>query len=253
VHWDARAVAWLERGGYRVDYCTDLDLHRDGGRGLLAPYRLLLSFGHDEYYSDAMRASVEGFVRAGGNAAFFGGNTCWWRVAFDDAFTYRRVHHWSDVPDPDRPENAVTGVSYRNAGERPPDGGEQPVGFRVQHAEHWLYDATGLRDGDTFGERADEYLVGYECDGARFDRGDLRRGRPVHPTGDDGTPGDFLILGIGDVGRSGWGLGNRAATLGLHSPAGTVFTASTTDWARVLGQGSPAVGQITRNVLDRLR
>jgi len=33
---------------------------------------------------------------------------------------------------------------------------------------------------------------------------------------------------------------------------GTVFTASTTDWARVLGTGDPAVERITANVLDRL-
>jgi len=31
-----------------------------------------------------------------------------------------------------------------------------------------------------------------------------------------------------------------------------VFTAATTDWSRVLAQGSRAVAQITRNVLDRL-
>jgi len=92
----------------------------------------------------------------------------------------------------------------------------------------------------------------WECDGAHFDRGLLARGRPVRPTGEDGTPADFTILGVGDVARAGWGAGNRAATLGLHAPGGTVFTAATTDWSRVLAQGSPAVAQITRNVLDRL-
>jgi hypothetical protein len=252
VHWDALAVAWLERNGYRVDYCTDLDLHDEGGQDLLTPYRLLLTFGHDEYWSDEMRTRVERFVRAAGNAAFFSGNTCWRQVTFDDPCTFRRGHAWSDVPVPDRPENAVTGVSFRNGGERPPNLRPVPVGFQVQHAEHWLYAGTGLRDGDAFGERADEHVVGYECDGARFDRADLRRGRPVRPTGDDGTPGDFVILGVGDVGRSGWGLGNRAATMGVHAPNGTVFTAATTDWPRLLARGSPVVEQITRNVLDRL-
>jgi hypothetical protein len=53
VHWDAPFVAWLERNGYRVGYCTDLDLHRDPG--LLDRHRLLVSAGHDEYWSDAMR------------------------------------------------------------------------------------------------------------------------------------------------------------------------------------------------------
>ncbi len=251
-HWDALAVAWLERSGYRVDFCTDLDLHADGGTGaLLAPYRLLLSFGHDEYWSDAMRTGVERYVAAGGNVGFFGGNTAWWQVTFDDESSFRRVHQWSDVPAPDRPENAMTGVSFRNGGERPRGAGALPVGFAVQQADHWVYEGTGLRDGDVFGNRPDEYLVGYECDGAHFDRGDLRRGRPVRPSCEDGTPRDFVILAVGDVAESGWGMGNRAATLGVHSPGGTVFTASTTDWARVLAQGCPAVEQVTRNVIER--
>ena len=44
VHWDAAIVAWLERSGYDVDYCTDVDLHREGV-DLLAPHRLLVSVG----------------------------------------------------------------------------------------------------------------------------------------------------------------------------------------------------------------
>jgi hypothetical protein len=257
AHWDARFVAWLERCGYPVDYCTDLDLHRDPG--LLDRYRLLVSAGHDEYWSDRMRQHAERFVRRGGNMAFFGGNTCWWRVSFDDRSSFRRVATWSDPIGPDRPENLLTGVSFRNGGERDRDDHPRPVGYRVQHADHWVYAGTGLRDGEVFGDQPDEYLVGYECDGAHFDRGRLARGRPAEPTGDDGTPPDFTILGVGDTGASGWGLGNRAATMGLHGGsggsvfAGTVFTAATTDWPRVLAGGtSRAVEQVTRNVLDRL-
>ncbi len=54
------------------------------------------------------------------------------------------------------------------------------------------------------------------------------------------------------MGAAGWGHGNRAATLGVHAPGGTVFTAATTDWVRGLVQRDPAVERITRNVLDRL-
>jgi hypothetical protein len=252
-HWDALAVGWLERQGYRVDFCTDLDLHAPGGRERLTPYRLLLSFGHDEYYTAAMRDAIENWVATGGNAAFFGGNTCWWVVVFDDEAAFRRPRHWSDRPDPDRPENALTGVSFRNGGERPLAlASTPPVGFRVQHADHWIYAGTGLADGAVFGDAEDEHLVGYECDGAHFDRADLRRGVPVRPTGEDGTPEDFAILGVGDAAASGWGDGNRAATLGLHAPGGSVFTGATTDWARVLAQGNPAVERITHNVLERL-
>src|SRR5690606_4645314 len=291
AHWDARFTAWLARAGYAVDFCTDLDLHRDGG-ALLEPYRLLVSAGHDEYWSDAMRDAAEGWVRGGGNAAFFGGNTCWWRVAFHDEVTYERTGLWHEHG---RPENALTGVSFRNGGERDRDDHPIRVGFRVQHAGHWVFEGTGGRDGDVFGER--DYLVGYECDGAEFgraayeagggaaapgrggpradlrspggrdcDRGAYEAGGRATPTGADGTPADLTILAVGDCRPSGWGMGNGAATLGVHTPGGppsdhpisdgppsdgTVFTAATTDWVRGLDR-CPVVERITRNVLDRL-
>jgi hypothetical protein len=248
-HWDAPFVSWLERHGYAVDYCTDVDLHRDG-LGQLQPYRLLVSVGHDEYWSDAMRGALDAYVDGGGNAAFFSGNTCWWRVVFHDEVTFSRVANWHETGNP---ENTSIGVSFRNGGERDRDDHPVPVGYRVQHADHWVYRGTGLRDGDEFGASRDEYLIGYECDGAEFDRADLAAGRAVQPTGADGTPPDFTILAVGDTRPSGWGTGNGAATMGLFQRHGTVFNAATTDWARVLAGGrSPAVERITRNVLDRL-
>jgi hypothetical protein len=251
VHWDGRLVGWLEREGYRVDYCTDVDLHRDGP-DLLAPYRLLVSAGHDEYWSEAMRAAVEDHVAAGRNAAFFGGNTCWWRVVFSDECTFSRVEFWHEAG---RPENSLIGVSFRNGGERDRDDHPVPVGYRVQHADHWVYAGTGLCDGDVFGDGPDEYLIGYECDGADFDRSDLVVGKPVTPTGLDGSPAEFGILAVGDTRPSGWGMGNGAATMGLYTRGGAVFNAATADWARVLTSGtrsSPVVERITRNVLDHL-
>ena len=245
VHWDARFVAWLEGEGFAVDYCTDLDLHRDG-TDLLRPYRLMVSAGHDEYWSDAMREAAERHVAQGGNLAFFGGNTCWWRVEFCDDVTYARVQTWTDAG---RPENTLLGVSFRNGGERDRDDHPVPVGFRVQHPDSWVYAGTGLREGEVFGEQ--DNLVGYECDGAEFDRAALGAGRPVEPTGADGTPTDFTILAVGDARASGWGFGNGAATMGVLTRGGTVFNGATTDWARVLTT-SRVLQQITRNVVSRL-
>jgi hypothetical protein len=253
VHWDAPFVSWLERSGYRVDYCTDLDIHRDADGELLGGYDLLLCAGHDEYWSDSMRANVQRFVHDGHNAAFLSGNTCWYRVAFDDAFTFRRLHAWSDPESSGEPENSLTGVSYRNGGERDQYHSQIPCGYQVQHSDHWVYSGTWLQDGETFGDGPDQHLVGYECDGAEFDRSELVRGASVRPTGRDGTPSTFAILGVSDVSLAGWGLGNKAATMGVYTDNGTVFTASTTDWVRVVARGTaPVVEQITRNVLDRL-
>ena len=249
VHWDHRMVAWLEREGYAVDCCTDLDLHREG-MGLLAGHRLLVSAGHDEYWTAEMRDAVEAWTAAGGNAVFLGGNTCWWRVAFRDGLAFSREDFWHEAG---RPENAMTGVSFRNGGERDRDDHPEPVGFRVQHCGHWAFAGTGLRDGDVLGGAADQYLVGYECDGAAFDRAALAAGTAARPSGEDGTPDDFTILGVGDTRAAGWGMGNGAATMGLHEPGGTVFTGATTDWPRVLTDGRcPELATITRNVVRRL-
>jgi hypothetical protein len=142
-------------------------------------------------------------------------------------------------------------VSFRNGGERDREEHPEPVGFRVQHADSWVYAGTGLRNGDVFG--AEEHLVGYEADGAMFDRSAFEAGRVATPTGEDGTPTDAVILGVGDCRAAGWGMGNGAATMVVYERGGTVFNAATTDWARVLTDGRcPEVEQITRNVLNRL-
>jgi hypothetical protein len=84
-HWDAPFIRWLERRCFAVDYCTDLDIHKNFGN-FLETYRLLLSVGHDEYWSEQMRRNVEAFVENGGNVAFSaaipaGGGFTWWRAA----------------------------------------------------------------------------------------------------------------------------------------------------------------------------
>jgi hypothetical protein len=42
----------------------------------------VISLGHDEYWSPAMRHTVEGARDAGTNLAFLGANAVYWRVRF---------------------------------------------------------------------------------------------------------------------------------------------------------------------------
>jgi hypothetical protein len=228
AHWDAKALAWLEREGFAYDVCTDLELHD----GAVAPrdYALMASFGHHEYWTRKMRERVDAHIAAGGNAAFFGGNTCWFRAEYDpQSHAIRRDGRWLDEP-----EWKTTGVSYAYGGGKWI--GERPAsGFTVRRARHWLFDGLVLRDGDTFG--FEERLLGYECDGA-----------PVES--------DLLIAAEGPI--SHWSVSDGSgevsehacAALGIREARGRVFTASTADWARVLAQGNPVVRGITRNVLE---
>src|SRR5262249_34259407 len=139
VFWDAPFITWLETQGYGVDYCTDLDIHADTAS--LGNYRLLLSVGHDEYWSEPMRSNIEGFIASGGNVAFFSANTCWWRVQIVDGDTAMICNKdpngdqwWNGSPP--HPENSVTGVSYRNGGGWWSSRRDQ-VGYTIQFSGHW--------------------------------------------------------------------------------------------------------------------
>jgi hypothetical protein len=261
-HWDAKFISFLEGQGYRVDYCTDMDIHLDDDLRLLSKYSLVLSVGHDEYYTDNMRNNLETYVAAGGNIAFFSGNTCYWHLYFpkNDLLTINRDFEWGNPNNfanghPTRPENSLTGVSYWNAGERDSVGAPgtndsinlQRVGYTVQHTDLWPFEDTALNEGDTFG--ANEGLLGYECDGATFDS---TADKPYTPNFSQNTPLSFVILGFADTSVFNEAAGDHYATMGMYSQNGTVFTGATTDWPRVVWEGERHSTLITRNVIDRL-
>ena len=161
-----------------------------------------------------------------------------------------------------QPETKLTGVSYQYGGGWW-SGTRDPVGFTVQDPNHWVYVGTGLTKGSVFGKQ--ERLVGYEFDGAGIKQ-DSQGNYVLDSQGNYvliDPNSTFKILGLAILDshwedrRSGNG---AAATMGVWggdaAVQGTVFTAATTDWARVLaysrGRARKVVDGITRNVLDKL-
>jgi hypothetical protein len=269
AHWDAPFIRWLERQGIAADYCTDFDLHDDAS--LCSPYRLMLCVGHDEYWSTRMRDAVETFVEAGGNVAFFGANVCWWRIHVVDQGSAIVCHqggprgaldHWWPATGVARPEDGLTGVSYRHGGGWW-DGPRDPGGYVVQRASHWAFAGRGLVDGEVFGAGTRPPLVGYECDGAPIEAFDAKSGVATlaRDATSSGTPPTFALLAAAPLSqnwdelppreRSAGGEGLHAATMGCYTRNGTVFTAGTTDWAQALDQDA-RVARITRNVIEHL-
>ncbi|MGF7233888.1 MAG: N,N-dimethylformamidase beta subunit family domain-containing protein [Frankia sp.] len=61
---EAPLVTLAERMKLPVGYATDIDLHTDPN--LLDGARAVISLGHDEYYSPAMRAAIDSYLAAGG-------------------------------------------------------------------------------------------------------------------------------------------------------------------------------------------
>jgi hypothetical protein len=205
--WERPFVEWAEGDGFGIDVATsqDLDLRPD----VLDGHRLFLSVGHDEYWSWGMRDAVEAFVAAGGNAAFFGGNTCWWQVRFEDdgramtCFKYRADEDpvvgtdrerlltgaWADRRI-GRPESAMTGLSFSRGGySRYGLGVPRASGaYTVWRPDHWAFEGTGLRYGDALGLA--DAVVGYEVDGCELT---LVDGLPT-PTHADGAPASLEVL-----------------------------------------------------------
>jgi hypothetical protein len=277
--WELPFVAWAERNGYRLDYAANGDLAEHPE--LLDRYKLVLSVGHDEYWSTPMRDRLEAFIGRGGNVAFLSGNTCCWQVRAEDggrALTCWKQNFASDpiFPTGDlrtlstlwshhlvaRPENSLTGVGFLRGGYHLSHGQymDGKGAYTVHRPDHWLFEGTGLARDAEFG--AKQTIVGYECDGCDFE---IKDGLPV-PTGRDGTPSGFTILATCPTRwhpddalwydrfpRDPAGLPARgAAVLGTYTRGGTVVTAGSTDWAHGLRGGDPVVERITKNLLDRL-
>ena len=232
AHWDARAIGWLENAGVELDYSSDLDLHEDSE--LLSGYQLLLGFGHHEYWTDAMREALQRHLRAGRNAAFFSGNTCWFRTHYDASTqSISRIGRWIEDP-----EENTFGVSYRFGGGKW-RGGRPPSAYVVTNPQHWAFTGVDFDHRRFFG--AEDRLLGYECDGA-----------PPEPDT------NFELLAEGSLrdwpvsDGSGELSGSAHASMGIYHHAGSLFTAGTVDWSRVLSRPEPLVGRVTANVIQRL-
>jgi hypothetical protein len=278
-NWELPFVAWAEKNGYALEYCANSDL--EAFPELVDRYRLVLSVGHDEYWSAPMRDTLEGYIGRGGNVAFFSGNTCCWQVRSEDegrALTCWKQQFNQDRLFPtgphgtlstlwshhlvDRPENELTGVGFLHGGYHLSHGQymDGSGAFTAHRPEHWIFEGTGLAPGSEFGGK--HTVVGYECDGCEFE---LEDGLPV-PTGRDGTPEGFEIVATAPARwhpddalwydafprDSSGAPADGAAVFGTYTRGGTVVTTGTTDWAHGLRGGDSVVERITRNILDRL-
>ena len=282
-NWEQPFVEWIERAGYQIDYAVNSDL--EFFPEMLENYRLVLSVGHDEYWSSPMRDNLENFISNGGNVAFLSGNTAFWQVRSED--NGRALTCWKEPElDPlynrgdhkllstvwchhlvDRPENHLTGVSFAYGGyynffDQYIDG---KGAYTIHRPDHWIFEGTGLARGDLLGGR--DKLIGYECDGCQFE---LQDGMPI-PTCRDGTPDTFQILATAPsaltkadnslqiLSEALYGKKTQrqipqpgAAVMGMYTRGGTVFTTGCTEWSNGLSGGDAAVERITRNLLDRL-
>jgi hypothetical protein len=113
-------VYWAEKQGFDLNYAADTDLH---ARPYLADRAgTIVLMPHTEYWSTAMRATVDAAVAAGRNLASLGANQGYWRInplpsrltGADREYEIFRAGDTSrfrDQPDPD-PEQGLFGAMF---------------------------------------------------------------------------------------------------------------------------------------------
>jgi hypothetical protein len=175
--WEYNAVRFLEREGYDVTYLTNVDTHERGDA--FARHRIVLSVGHDEYWSRPMRLRFEAARDGGTHLAFLSAGNSLWQIRFEpgvngaanrtivaykeaadteDPFATDRnpqnnrllTGRWRDRP-VSRAEERLIGVMYAAD---PVDGD-----LVVDDASHWAFAGTNRKRGDAL-----PGLLGYEVD-----------------------------------------------------------------------------------------
>jgi N,N-dimethylformamidase len=76
---DSYIMQFLAHEGAAPDVLTDHDLHAEGAAAI-APYRVLVTGQHPEYYSAKMLDALDGFLARGGRLIYLGGNGFYWRA-----------------------------------------------------------------------------------------------------------------------------------------------------------------------------
>ena len=270
--WDYPMVRWLEKNGYNVTYATDLDI--ENNPGLLSGRKAFLNTGHDEYYSDNMRANIQGYLNGGAHLGWFSANNVYYRIRFGDATTgqaQRTIYcykdalldpqspptvRWRDLTPP-KPENSLVGVLQ--------NGAANDRAFRVADASSWIYAGTGLSTYTSgtpvtsgTGQNAIAGLIGYEFDERAANDKTLSSFASYEPAG-------LQQVGHSDVPASDNGVAAFSdATLYTVPSGGIVFAAGTLQWSWGLDNGfndgfcdcNPGYAnaksqQITTNILNK--
>jgi len=172
--WEYSMLRFLEREGYDVTYCTDLDTHEQGKSLLL--HKAFIVVGHDEYWSWEMRNNVEAARDHGVNLGFFSADDAYWQVRFEKSVSSgapdRVMVCYKDKnldPQFHSGKPYLTTVAFRNSLINRPEaqligvmadhGHGEDTDIVIQEPSSWIFANTRLKKGDRL-----KGLLGYEND-----------------------------------------------------------------------------------------
>ncbi len=159
-----RCYGRLEAEGYPVEFLTEWDI--DQNPSLLLAYDIVVFSAHLEYNSRSFYDAIIAHHRRGGHLVFFGANDLWWQVRYEDDGQTMICYKSTAIPDDpmngvnnelvttywreyfmNRPGEALQGISFTNY-----SGYYNPTDYTVRSADHWIFQGTGLQNGDVFGQ-----------------------------------------------------------------------------------------------------
>ena len=272
-------VVWLEelaqKENFKVSYITDFDL--SANKSLPNNYKLLISLGHDEYWSKEEFDAIENRLNVQGkNMLILSGNTAYWQVRYADVDRPpgkpdlgRQMICFKDEDDPialrsadsklllttkfrdlqRRPETMLIGAGFDSW--FPPDDPKLRYDYRVADASLPFFEGTGWKTGASIGN----HVVGYEWD----NRDPERDGQRLWKAGDSGNAelaADrikvlFEAEPIDSEGKKG-----KAEAVYFETPAGArVFNAGTIRWSWGVGkpdERSAAFQTFNRNLVVQM-
>jgi len=166
--WEFPLCYWLERQGYDVTYCSNLDIHTDPLS--LKRTQIFLSVGHDEYWSLEMFHNVRNAVQGGLNVAFLSGNTCMFVAPLSPSSDGRpnrvfyRAGRYGGLLEEEKPQMGPFDTEGPNEntliGARTIHPFNGSADWTVSRADHWIFNGTGMKNGDAI-----PGLVGWEFHG----------------------------------------------------------------------------------------
>ena len=235
-----RLFGWMEREGFEYDLYAETQLHN--GTLDLDQYKLLIISTHPEYWSQEMYFKVKEWVfERGGKLMYLGGNGLNCDVEFIDETTcIYRNEDCNRLREDGSPfesrfhmrhesEANLLGVVYDQRGIM------TAAPYRVLDADHWIFEGTGLANGDLFGTNSQQQRIPGGASGHETDKRS-----PNSPAG-------TVVLARGENPDGG---GGEVVTFETES-GGAVFSVGSICWPACLWVDE-GVSAITANVVRRL-
>ena len=156
--WEYPLSYWLEKEGYDVSYCSNMDTHANNT--IISNSRIFISVGHDEYWTTKMKNNVKNAIKSGVNVLFLSGNSISAEIKPIDE---SKKNIFRSFCRGDKIDDDIDILGSSSLG---PGYGD----WTVTNSNHWIYKNTLLKNGDRING-----LIGFEYHGGKVSKIDANQ------------------------------------------------------------------------------